>query len=147
MGIMGADNAWWLDVLENGPASAWGNFFDIDWEPLNPGLRGKVLLPMLGDHYGTVLERGELRLGFDAARGEFSLFYYQHRLPLDPASYPRIIAHRGERLAASLGRDPRALRRTANPARQPGPPAGAHRCRPWRAWPSASATRRCTSAT
>ena len=103
MGIMGADNAWWLDVLENGPASAWGSFFDIDWEPLNPELRGKVLLPVLGDHYGTVLDRGELKLGFDAARGEFSLFYYQHRLPLDPATYPRIIAHRNERLAAALG--------------------------------------------
>ena len=65
MGVMGADNAWWLDVLENGPASTWGGFFDIDWEPLNPELRGKVLLPLLGDHYGTVLERGELELDFD----------------------------------------------------------------------------------
>ncbi|MDD5389781.1 MAG: malto-oligosyltrehalose synthase [Gallionellaceae bacterium] len=103
MGVMGADNAWWLDVLENGPASAWGAFFDIDWEPLNPDLRGKVLLPLLGDHYGTVLNRGELRLDYDAARGEFSLFYYQHRLPVDPASYPRILGHRSERLAAALG--------------------------------------------
>ncbi|MBU0750610.1 MAG: malto-oligosyltrehalose synthase [Gammaproteobacteria bacterium] len=105
MGVMGADNAWWLDVLENGPASAWGAFFDIDWEPLNPGLKGKVLLPLLGDHYGTVLNRGELRLDFDAARGEFSLFYYQHRLPLDPATYPRIVGHRREHLAAALGED------------------------------------------
>lgn len=105
MGIMGADNAWWLDVLENGPASAWGDFFDIDWEPLNPELQGKVLLPILGDHYGTALNRGELRLNYDAARGEFSLLYYQHRLPIDPASYPRIIAHHGERLADALGED------------------------------------------
>ncbi|MDO9225290.1 MAG: 4-alpha-glucanotransferase [Pseudomonadota bacterium] len=103
MGVMGADNAWWLDVLENGPASAWGAFFDIDWDPQNPDLTGKVLLPLLGDHYGTVLNRGELRLEYDAARGEFSLFYYQHRLPVDPASYPRIIGHRCERLATALG--------------------------------------------
>jgi len=105
MGIMGADNAWWLDVLENGHASAWGNFFDIDWEPLNPGLKGKVLLPLLGDHYGTVLKRGELQLGYDAERGEFSLYYYQHRLPIDPVSYPRIVSHRSEQLAAALGED------------------------------------------
>jgi (1->4)-alpha-D-glucan 1-alpha-D-glucosylmutase len=103
MGVMGADNAWWLDVLENGPASAWAAFFDIDWDPINPQLTGKVLLPLLGDHYGTVLERGELRLDFDAARGEFSLFYHQHRLPIDPATYPRIIGYRSEQLAAVMG--------------------------------------------
>jgi (1->4)-alpha-D-glucan 1-alpha-D-glucosylmutase len=103
MGIMGSDNAWWLDVLENGPASAWGAFFDIDWDPLNRELKGKVLLPLLGAHYGQVLNAGELRLDYDAVRGEFSIFYYQHRLPVDPASYPRIVGHRRERLAATLG--------------------------------------------
>ena len=103
MGIMGADNAWWLDVLENGQASAWGAFFDVDWEPLNPELRGKVLLPLLGDHYGTILERGELRLDFDAVRGEFSIFYHQHRLPIDPATYPSIIGYQSERLTDILG--------------------------------------------
>lgn len=105
MGIMGADNAWWLDVLENGPASIRGAFFDIDWEPLNPELHGKVLLPLLGDHYGKILERGELRLEFDAANGEFSLFYHQHRLPIDPATYPRIVGFHGEQLLATLGED------------------------------------------
>jgi (1->4)-alpha-D-glucan 1-alpha-D-glucosylmutase len=103
MGVMGADNAWWLDVLENGPASAWGAFFDIDWEPLNPELAGKVLLPMLGEHYGTVLNRGELRLDFDAERGEFSIYYYQHRLPIDPATYPTIVGYRSDRLVSILG--------------------------------------------
>ena len=107
MGVMGADNSWWLDVLENGPASSWGAFFDIDWKPLNPDLWGKVLLPLLGDHYGAVLKRGELRLEFDAARAEFSLYYYQHRLPIDPESYSQIIRHRSEYLAASLGEDDR----------------------------------------
>lgn len=105
MGVMGADNAWWLDVLENGPASLYGRFFDIDWESLNPGLQGKVLLPLLGEHYGVVLNRGELRLTFDPERGEFSLFYYQHRLPIDPATYPRIISRRQEHLAEVMGKD------------------------------------------
>jgi (1->4)-alpha-D-glucan 1-alpha-D-glucosylmutase len=109
MGVMGADNAWWLDVLENGPAAAHSGFFDIDWDPLNPDLKGKVLLPVLGDHYGAVLKRGELKLAFDAERGEFSVFYYQHRLPVDPATYPRVVGRRLDRLAAALGNDDERL--------------------------------------
>ena len=103
MGVMGGDNAWWLDVLENGPAAAHANCFDIDWDPLNPDIKGKVLLPLLGDHYAAVLERGEIHLEFDSVRGEFSLFYYQHRMPIDPATYPLIILHRYARLVAVLG--------------------------------------------
>lgn len=64
MGIMGSDNAWWLDVLENGEASAYASFFDIDWRPLKEELHGKVLVPVLHDHYGAVLESGELKLVF-----------------------------------------------------------------------------------
>ncbi|MBS1188595.1 MAG: bifunctional 4-alpha-glucanotransferase/malto-oligosyltrehalose synthase [Rhodocyclaceae bacterium] len=107
MGVMGADNAWWLDVLENGEASAFAGFFDIDWQPPNPQLCCKVLLPLLGDHYGTVLDRGELVLRFDAGQGEFSLFYYQHRLPIDPTDYPRIVGHGFEALVAVMADDPR----------------------------------------
>lgn len=103
MGIMCADNAWWLDVLENGPSSAWSGFFDIDWEPLNPELCGKVLLPLLGEHYGAALEGGNLSLDFDSSTGGFSLYYYQHRLPVDPATYPLIVGSHGERLASALG--------------------------------------------
>ena len=105
MGIMCADNAWWLDVLENGPSSAWSGFFDIDWEPLNPELCGKVLLPLLGEHYGAALEGGSLRLDFDSSTGGFSLYYYQHRLPVDPATYPLIVGRHGERLASTLGEE------------------------------------------
>ena len=53
----------------------------------DPALRGKVLLPILGDQYGIVLERGELRLGFDAERGAFAIDYFEHRLPLDPKPF------------------------------------------------------------
>lgn len=102
MGIMGNDNNWWLDVLENGPASDFGNFFDIDWDPINPDLKGKVLLPILGSHYGAVLNNGELQLDFDTERGEFNLFYYQHRLPIDPASYPQILSLQQDRLARAM---------------------------------------------
>ena len=87
MGVLGSDNAWWLDVLENGQSSAYAEHFDIDWAVPDPSLRGKVLLPILGDQYGIVLERGELRLGFDAERGGFAIDYFEHRLPLDPKSF------------------------------------------------------------
>jgi (1->4)-alpha-D-glucan 1-alpha-D-glucosylmutase len=91
MGIMGADNAWWLDVLESGQASAFSDYFDIDWQPADAALLNKVLVPVLGDHYGAVLERGELILAFDAPIGQFSIHYFHHRFPVDAREYPRIL--------------------------------------------------------
>jgi len=92
MGVLEADNAWWLEVLEHGPASAHANTFDIEWSPAAPEMQGRVLLPVLGDHYGRVLESGELQLHFLAEDGEFALRYWNHRFPLDPATYPEIFA-------------------------------------------------------
>jgi (1->4)-alpha-D-glucan 1-alpha-D-glucosylmutase len=91
MGVLGGDNAWWLDVLENGPASAWANYFDIDWHSPDPALAGRVLLPLLGDQYGLVLERGELQLQFSPATGYFTINYYEHRLPIDPSDYAALL--------------------------------------------------------
>lgn len=91
MGVLGGDNAWWLDVLENGAASAFANHFDIDWLSADPVLRGKVLLPLLGDQFGVVLERGELRLVVDERRGYLTLCHHEHHLPLDPATYGRLL--------------------------------------------------------
>jgi len=102
MGIMGADNAWWLEVLENGEASTYAEFFDIDWYPLKDELQGKVLVPVLGDQYGIVLERGELKLTFERERGEFSIFYFQHRFPVNPREYPRILGRNRESLQQKL---------------------------------------------
>ncbi|MFE8644577.1 malto-oligosyltrehalose synthase [Sphingomonas sp. NCPPB 2930] len=92
MGVLEADNAWWLDVLENGPSARHAETFDIEWEPAAPEMAGKVLLPVLGDHYGRVLEAGELRTTFVAETGEFWLNYYEHRFPLDPCDYPAILS-------------------------------------------------------
>ena len=92
MGVLEADNAWWLDVLENGPASVHAQTFDIEWNPIAPEMAGRVLLPVLGDHYGRVLESGEIQLGFDAQAGEFSLHYWNHRFRIDPSHYPDILA-------------------------------------------------------
>jgi (1->4)-alpha-D-glucan 1-alpha-D-glucosylmutase len=103
MGIARNRNAWWLDVLEEGPASPYAGFFDIDWTPVKPELAGKVLLPILGDHYGAVLERGELQLALED--GVFAVHYYDVRLPVNPSSYGRILSHRVEALQAALGED------------------------------------------
>ncbi len=103
MGVMGSDNAWWLDVLENGEASDYADFFDIDWDPIKDELQGKVLVPVLGDQYGTALEKAELKLTFDSEHGEFSIFYFQHRFPIAPREYPRILGFEIERLQARLG--------------------------------------------
>ncbi|MEO8545167.1 MAG: 4-alpha-glucanotransferase, partial [Burkholderiaceae bacterium] len=91
MGVLGGDNVWWNDVLENGPASLYAQHFDIDWTPLNPGLTGKVLLPVLGNHYGDVLTAGELTLHFQAAGGSLSLHYFEHHFPLAPETYPLLL--------------------------------------------------------
>ncbi|HYQ91893.1 MAG TPA: malto-oligosyltrehalose synthase, partial [Candidatus Competibacteraceae bacterium] len=105
MGVMGSDNAWWLDVLENGPAAVSAPFFDIDWQPFKEELRNKVLLPTLGDHYGIVLSKGELKVMFDAQAGAFSVQYYDHRFPIDPREYPVLLSDRIDQLATRLGTD------------------------------------------
>ena len=102
MGVMGSDNAWWLDVLENGEASDYAGFFDIDWDPIKDELKGKVLIPILADQYGDVLERGELKLTFDPERGEFSIFYHENRFPIDPKEYARILGFQIDRLQERL---------------------------------------------
>jgi (1->4)-alpha-D-glucan 1-alpha-D-glucosylmutase len=103
MGVMGSDNAWWLDVLENGESSIYAGFFDIDWQPLKEELHGKVLIPVLHDHYGAVLESGELKLAFHPARGGFDISYRDHRLPVDPREYPRILQMCGAGASENLG--------------------------------------------
>ena len=105
MGIMGSDNAWWLDVLENGEASLYACFFDIDWHPLKEELHGKVLVPVLHDHYGAVLESGELKVAFRAERGEFDVRYRDHRFPIDPKEYPRILQTCADAPAGQLGEE------------------------------------------
>lgn len=103
MGIGHHCNLWWMDVLENGPASVHASFFDIDWDPVNPDLKNKVLLPVLEDQYGAVLEQGKIRLRFED--GAFFLYHYESRLPVEPKSYLMILEDTSESLKESLGAD------------------------------------------
>jgi (1->4)-alpha-D-glucan 1-alpha-D-glucosylmutase len=107
MGIGEACNAWWMDVLENGPSSSYASYFDIDWHPVNPQLENKVLLPILEDQYGNVLEEGKLRLAYED--GAFFIYYYETKLPVGPRTYSSILGHRLDQLTETLGKDNESL--------------------------------------
>ena len=92
MCIGSAENLWWMDVVENGPSSTCARFFDINWHPVKAELKNKILVPVLGDQYGKVLENQELRLSF--REGVFSVCYYDYRFPLLPDTYVTILTHR-----------------------------------------------------
>ena len=101
MGIAQARNAWWQDVLEYGPASPHATAFDIDWNPVKRELTDKVLLPILGDQYGVVLDAGQLQLVREG--GRLRVKYYETLLPVTPRSYARVLGHRLEEIDKALG--------------------------------------------
>lgn len=101
MGVGGADNPLWMDVLEWGPESKYAAWFDIDWTAGEGSQAGKLLAPLLGEQYGRALREGVLALKFDSEEGSFAVWAYgKHKLPIWPLSYDRI-----------LGREPPALDR------------------------------------
>jgi (1->4)-alpha-D-glucan 1-alpha-D-glucosylmutase len=103
MGVGEPGNVWWTDVLTHGPGSYFARAFDIDWRPVKADLRDRLLLPILGDQYGLVLEKGELVLVY--AAGRFLVRYYEFELPLDPRSVPAVLDLDLERVDVRLGRD------------------------------------------
>ena len=126
MGI-GTDNPWWSDILTWGAMSPFSHFFDIEWHKNSTG-RGRLVLPVLGDHYGSVVDRGELTVEFDAATDALTLHYFDHRFPLTPPTYGMVLAFAahdaepqaatrlrelGGSFAALRGRPREALKRTA----------------------------------
>jgi (1->4)-alpha-D-glucan 1-alpha-D-glucosylmutase len=96
---IGPENPWWWDVLENGPASRWAMTFDVDWAHPEPHLRERVLLPVLADHYGRVLEAGDLRLAWDGQR--FTIGYHEQRFPVAPRSLDELLALAAERAGSA----------------------------------------------
>jgi (1->4)-alpha-D-glucan 1-alpha-D-glucosylmutase len=104
MGIAKSANPWWQDVLENGPSSRFAHFFDIEWNPVKAELADKVLIPILGDQYGAVLERQELQLAYD--EGAFLVRYYDNVLPIATDTFSTILSvHLDAWLADHAGAD------------------------------------------
>ncbi|PSJ39073.1 malto-oligosyltrehalose synthase [Allosphingosinicella deserti] len=100
MAVGGADNEWWLDVLEKGAQSPYARYFDIDWAPADRELEGKVLAPFLGAPYDEVLASGDLVLDYEPDKRRLSVLAYgTHRFPIRRDDYPALLAEAGsERL-------------------------------------------------
>jgi (1->4)-alpha-D-glucan 1-alpha-D-glucosylmutase len=116
MALAGSANRWWWDVLEDGPASRYAGFFDIEWANPDPDAGPSVLMPILGDHLGRVLEAGEL--GLRRRGGSVVVTYHQHELPLSPRTLDDVLARAAADaastdladLARALGSLPHAAR-------------------------------------
>lgn len=102
MGIVGNENPWWNDILENGPCARHAGFFDINWNPLKPELQGKVMLCILGEPYGRALESRQIMLAYEA--GGFIIRYFDHRFPVAPETSLLCLRHRIDELEAALGK-------------------------------------------
>ncbi|MGC2403113.1 MAG: malto-oligosyltrehalose synthase [Acidobacteriaceae bacterium] len=105
MGV-GNDSIWWQDVLENGHASPYAEYFDIDWTPLKPALRNKLLLPILGNQYGAELESRHIQLTL--GDGRFTIHYYDHTMPVAPRTV-HLIFDQGEGEESALPQSFREL--------------------------------------
>jgi (1->4)-alpha-D-glucan 1-alpha-D-glucosylmutase len=109
---LGKENRYWWDVMENGESSRYASFFDIDWQSHEERLRNKVLVPVLADQYGKVLQVGDIKLVRHG--NSFQVEYGEQKLPVAPQSLPTILGKAAEYaksdtlsfLAASFGRLP-----------------------------------------
>lgn len=100
MAVGGHDNPWWLDLLEWGRLSPYGEFFDIQWHSSDPLMEGQLLLPFLGSDYGIALQDATLPLRFDAKHGAFYVEHYDHRFPICPMHYGELLKADAEQLTS-----------------------------------------------
>ncbi|HEX3487676.1 MAG TPA: malto-oligosyltrehalose synthase [Micropepsaceae bacterium] len=111
MAVGSADNPYWLDLLEKGRDSVFANLFDIDWEPAQPMLRDKVLVPFLAKRLADAVDAGDIKLIWDEGLGKFAFAYAEHRFPLRREDYPLVLAGAENPAEADLSRfnEPQAL--------------------------------------
>lgn len=108
MSIAGSDNKWWQDVLENGPSSLYAHYFNIIWNPIKAELKNKVLLPVLDQQYGKVIENQEIKVVYEG--GAFFIEYKTRRFPVNPVTWPAILKPAIQELLPKLGEeDPHLL--------------------------------------
>ncbi|MHC6226282.1 malto-oligosyltrehalose synthase [Pseudomonas sp. X10] len=115
MAVGGADNPWWQSLLAWGRRSPYAEFFDIQWNSSDPLLAGQLLLPFLGSDYGAALQAGEIPLTFDAGQGLLQIAHYDHRFPICPLDYGRVLAHSEDPRLQSLAQHFSALPESADP--------------------------------
>lgn len=102
MGVGGAENPWWQHVFEWGQASPYASWFDIDWHSPDPALHNKVLAPFLGEPYGDVLNKGELKLAYLQDTGQIVAAYFDNRFPISPFDYADILQRADNKLLEPL---------------------------------------------
>jgi len=115
MAVGGADNPWWQSVLAWGRRSPYAEFFDIQWHSSDPLLEGQLLLPFLGSDYGVALHNGEIPLTFDATQGLLQIAHHEHRFPICPLDYGRILAQSEHPSLQALAQHFSALHEAAEP--------------------------------
>jgi len=90
-----------MDVLENGPASPYADFFDIEWNHPYESMKGKILAPFLGRFYGECLEDGEITLHYDESG--LNVRYYSLILPVNIEAYSDVLTDNLVSLRRRLG--------------------------------------------
>jgi len=98
MAISGTENRWWQDVLENGPSSTYAAFSDVEWEGPEAYLKNRIMLPVLEDQYGRVLEAGLIYVRREGAK--LSVSYRDHVFPVAPRSMKGLLLKAGWRCAS-----------------------------------------------
>ncbi|MGG7600360.1 malto-oligosyltrehalose synthase [Pseudomonas sp. B21-023] len=121
MAVGGADNPWWQSLLAWGRRSPYAEFFDIQWHSSDPLLAGQLLLPFLGSDYGASLHNGEIPLTFDAQHGRFEVAHHEHRFPICPLDYPRILGQAEDPRLQTLAAHFSALGEAADPLAEAQP--------------------------
>ena len=100
MSIVGPGNRWWWEVLTFGAQASTADWFDVDWHSDDERSRARVVLPILGDHYGRSLEDGTIRLARQDD-GAFVVCAHDQELPVSPSSLAPLLREVGGLLGHS----------------------------------------------